>query len=327
MTLPPWNAVRYAPGNDQHVESYFLKLNDAEGRRALWLKTTILARPAEAPVAEAWAIAFDRREGHRAAKQVMPFADARFGTDGLDVQVGEVVVKDGKTRGVVESRGTRIAWDLAFSGDAAPIVPFPTEAMYTGSFPRSKVVSPYPDVRFDGFYEVDGVRHEVSGFRGMQGHNWGTSHTHQYAWGHCNVFDGEPELVFEGMTGRVRVGPLVAPPLTVLCVRYRGVRYEWNRPSDLLLSSAGDMGLRSWRFAAHSDIGAIAGHMTASDDDFVGLLYENPVGAPAYCLNSKIARCSLAFTPAGRPTLRASSAAAALELGTTDPGHGIRILA
>src|SRR5438128_806749 len=43
-----WNGVRHGDSSARarrgHVESYFLKLNDREGRRALWLKATILAR-------------------------------------------------------------------------------------------------------------------------------------------------------------------------------------------------------------------------------------------------------------------------------------------
>ncbi len=56
-----WNAVRFEPGSRGHVESYFFKLNDPAGNRALWLKATILARlDGSPPVAEAWAIAFER---------------------------------------------------------------------------------------------------------------------------------------------------------------------------------------------------------------------------------------------------------------------------
>ena len=75
--LPDWNAVRYDPETSKgHVESYFLKANDARGRRAVWLKATIYAselRPAHA-VAEAWAIVFDREGKHVAVKEsVFPF--------------------------------------------------------------------------------------------------------------------------------------------------------------------------------------------------------------------------------------------------------------
>ena len=45
--MADYNAVRFDPSTTAgrgHVESYFIKLNDAEGRHALWLKGTILAR-------------------------------------------------------------------------------------------------------------------------------------------------------------------------------------------------------------------------------------------------------------------------------------------
>src|SRR5689334_18502618 len=78
------NQLRYRPGMaGGHVESHFLKGNSADGRRALWVKYTLLApRGAPAPgsvgrgahaVAELWAIAFDRSwPAPRANKRTYP---------------------------------------------------------------------------------------------------------------------------------------------------------------------------------------------------------------------------------------------------------------
>ena len=72
------------------------------------------------------------------------------------------------------------------------------------------------------WYESDGVTVEVDGWRGMQGHNWGTRHTELYAWGHCNDWEGHDDLVLEGVTACVKVGRILAPPLTVVCVTPHG---------------------------------------------------------------------------------------------------------
>jgi hypothetical protein len=326
-SIAPWNGVRFAPSprsKGGHVESYFLKLNDGKGRRALWLKATILSRSGGPTVAEAWAIAFDREGTHRAAKEVIPFPSARFSDAALDVEVARVRIQEGKTTGALDVP-SRLAWDLRFEGTAPPLVPFAVKSFYTGGFPRSKLVSPHPDLRFFGHYEVEGERIEVDGWRGMQGHNWGKSHAYRYAWGHCNSFLEEPELVFEGVTAQVRLGPAVTPPLTILCIRHRGVRYEWNRPLDLLRAKGhGEPG--RWSFEAENDLGTIEGEMRGKEDLFVGLYYENPSGPTTHCLNSKIADIDLRFRPRGRPLVRASSHEAALEIGTTDPSHGVRMV-
>jgi hypothetical protein len=328
-SLPPWNAVRLdlgRPGVRDHVESYFLKLNDPEGRQALWVKATLLARrssPREV-VAEAWAIAFDRAAGHLAAKRTVLASEARFSPLGLDVSVGGLELREGRVVGEVSSGGVTFSLDLRYEPLLPALVPFPYPSMYTGPLPGSKLVSPCPDAVFDGTYRVNGREVSVSGWRGMQGHNWGKSHAYRYAWAHCNVFDGEPDLVFEGLTGQVKVGPAIAPPLTVLCVRHRGVRYDWTRLRDIAASRGRTDGLR-WAFEGASDIGRIEGELWGDPADFVGLRYDNPSGPTTHCLNSKIARARLRFTPGGRGPIVVESHAAALEIGTTDPGHGVRM--
>ncbi|MCC6645466.1 MAG: hypothetical protein IT374_07850 [Polyangiaceae bacterium] len=321
-----WNSLRYSPARGGgHVESYFFKLNSPDGERALWLRTTLLARPGAAPVAEAWAISFRRDGRHVACKEVVPLAAARFDPSDLGAEVASLRTAPGSISGSVARGPSRVAVALTFEDSTPPLVPFPHASMYTGALPKSKLVSPYPDARFDGWYEVDGERVDVRGWRGMQGHNWGPCHTHHYAWAHCNQFDGE-DAVFEGLTGRVKMGPLVLPPLTLLCLRYRGARYSWNRLRDLA-SASGSIGRRTWSFRAENDLGVLEGTLSSPDDLVVGLLYENPEGPPTYCLNSKLSTATLSLTPRGRPPVTLRSRAAALEIATTDPRHGVRLRA
>jgi hypothetical protein len=58
--------LRYSEGSRGHVESWLFKANEPAGRRAIWLKCTVFARAARRvpPIAEAWAVAFDRDRGH-----------------------------------------------------------------------------------------------------------------------------------------------------------------------------------------------------------------------------------------------------------------------
>ena len=311
------------------MESYFFKLNDPEGRRALWVKGTLLAKPGQAPRAEAWAIAFDREKGNRAAKLERPLPGGwtetiRFSERELDVRIEGVHLGERSLLGELQGASGRIRWELSYEPLQGPLVPFPSLAMYRGAFPRSKLVSPVPDARFRGWYEVEGERVEVEGWRGMQGHNWGRSHAFRYAWAHCNQFEGQEDLIFEGLTGQVRMGPVTTPPITLLCLRVRGVRYDWNRPQDWLQARATTT-TRRWEFQGRSDLGSLEGWLEAPTEDLVGLLYENPSGPATHCLNSKLARAELWFRPAGRPAIRLASRAAALEIGTTDPGHGVRM--
>lgn len=312
-----------------HVESYFLKLNDAEGRRALWIKATILVRHGGTPrMAEAWVIAFDRESArHIAVKETVPLARARFGDEGLDIEVAGLTIAAGRVQGHVESGGHRIAIDLRFTMEAPPLVPLPSARMYRGPLPSSKLVSPHPDARFSGSYEVDGETIAVDDWRGMQGHNWGTKHAELYAWSHCNQWQGADDLVLEGVTARVKVGPVLAPPITVICVRHRGICYDFNAPLSLLGARGSITERRRWSFGAKSSVASVSGELWADTSDFVGLAYENPDSSVTHCLNSKIARGRIRLSIKGRGDIEAMTRAAALEIGTKDHGHGVPILA
>lgn len=326
-----WNAVRFSPQQspkEGHVESYFFKLNDPIGQRALWIKGTLLARPGKIPQAEAWAIAFDRTTHPRAVKETYPIGaqwsdDLYFSDRDLDIRMGAVHLREGQITGTLRGK-TTIRWDLRYESLQGPLLPFPSSSMYSGAFPRSKLVSPSPDARFWGWYEVDGLRVEVENWRGMQGHNWGKSHAYRYVWAHCNQFEERDDFVFEGLTGQVRVGPLRTPPITLLCLRMRGVRYEWNRLQDWLQTSA-NMTFRTWNFRTRNDLGSLEGSLEATHQDLVGLTYENPRGPATYCLNSKLALARITFCPAGRSPIHLTSKGAALEIGTTDPAHGVQV--
>jgi hypothetical protein len=338
-----WNTVRYdaeksAAGG--HVESYFLKLNDPEGRRALWLKATILARTSKShggasASAESWAIAFDREGRHVAVKDTTPLAagaltsqaSARFGPSGLDANVCNLQLSPGRAVGSVGEGKDRISFDLRFTMGAPPLIPFPSERMYETALPSSKLVSPHPDSCFTGTYTAGGQTVEVNGWHGMQGHNWGTRHAQLYAWCHVNQWDNHEDLVLEGVTARVLAGPILAPPLTVLCVRARGVRYDFNGPLTLLRARGHIDGLRKWRFRAQNGLAQISGELFAETSDFVGLTYENPDGKITYCLNSKIARGRMRLSVKGKPDLDVITRAAALEIGTKDARHGVTMLA
>ncbi|MCA9587896.1 MAG: hypothetical protein KC657_21380 [Myxococcales bacterium] len=320
-----WNGVRYRAGGKRHVESYFIKLNDPQGMRALWLKATILARPGAEPVAEAWAVSFDRERGHVGVKEVQPFARARFSSHAMDLAVRDVTFDEGRLRGAVASAGHAITFDLHFDSLQAPLAPLPA-ALYRGPFPSSKLVSPHPHARFTGSYEVDGVRTAVDGWLGMQGHNWGKGHAFHYGWGHCNQWDDGEDVVFEGVTARVKVGPALTPPTTVIAVVVRGVRYLLNTPRALL-GARGDVDTRRWAFRGEGRGARVEGELSADVEDFAGLLYENPVGPPTYCLNSKIARGRLRVEIDGRPPIELTTRSAALEIGTREGPCGVTMVA
>jgi hypothetical protein len=317
-----YESARAAQG---HVESWFLKANDPGSRRAIWLKWTVWAgdRAPGAAIAEVWAIAFSAKDGHVAAKMAVPFGEprTRFERDGLGVTIDGSTLAREHARGRVETGGRSIAFDLRIEPLAEPLLHFPRAWMYTGPWPAQKLASPVPTARVSGRVEVDGETWDARGWPGMIGHNWGRRHSPLYAWGQCNAWDGGDDLLLEGVSVGGG-GPVLGA--TILCVRHEGVRYDLNGFRSIA-RNGGAITPRRWRFRGHSSRATLDGEMWADTEDFVGLFYPNPDGTSCHCLNSKLARAEVTLKIAGRPPRSYRSSRAALEIGTSDPNHGVRM--
>lgn len=339
--------VRFQPaGTGPHVESTFLKAN-LPGGRALWLKLTFLRQTfgRRATVVEAWAMAFNLaspepgdRPKHVAVKQTWPAGEARIERDAFFVETPGVRWAWGSTRGAVEdaTSGARVAWDLTFPTEPEGLRHMPADWMYEGRVPKTKATSPVVDTRVKGTVTVEGHTTELREAPGMLGHNWGTQQAETWAWAHGNAWvdaAGEPldGVVFEGVSSKVKFGPLTSPLLTIVHARFPGERITMNGWLDLVRTRSRFDGL-AWEVRAQRGDRRITAHLQAPVDRFVGVNYHDPDGRIAHCLNTKIADGSLTVEGRGeggrwRPLVQArSDRSAALEIGDRDGTRGVPLV-
>lgn len=313
-------------GTGGHYESWFLRANHPHKSQAFWIRYTQFvpadARPA---LGELWAIWFDGdRDRVVAVRQAWPLAECRFSRDKLDVQIGEATLCERQAIGTATHRGHQLGWQLAHSGDSAPLLFLP-EAFYAGRLPKAKSVVSRPQVLFSGTLTVDGEQIVIDQWPGSENHNWGSQHTDQYAWGQVAAFDGYPNAFLECITARVKVGPLRSPWLSIACMRVDGRDYFFNSLVQGL-RSRGEYRFFDWRLECKNREASLSLSMRAPASHFTGLTYLNPPGGSKTCLNSKMAHCEATLRRSGEAPLRLVSAhGAAFEILTDRTDHGVAL--
>jgi hypothetical protein len=330
MTRDAANATRFDPKKRKgHYESWFLRANHPSRPFGFWIRYTIFA-PAKSPdtaaVGELWGIWFDGEKGrHTAVKSTVPRASCSFSASKLDVRIGSATLVDGTAQGAASTGDRSLSWDLGLQSSSAPLFLLP-ERLYEAPFPKAKALVPQPLACFRGTVTVGADAHDVGGWVGSQNHNWGERHTDRYAWGQVSGFDGVPDAFLECATARIKVGPVLSPPLTTAVLVLGDERFVFTALRQTVAAQA-TLGPGRWELETSNADATLLCTFRAAKKDFVGLRYPNPPGGIKTCLNSKIAACDLVLRRYSHPSVRLSSESrAAFEILTDEADHGVEML-
>ena len=333
MVTDDFTCARYRTGQAAgHYESYFQRANHPTQPQAFWIRYTVFS-PAGQPqdaIGELWAAAFNGNTGrHVVAKAEVPIDRCAFSNERFAVRIADSELAPGILVGRAGSPANSVSWDLRYVGGAPPVFDLPLDR-YETSLPKAKAPVGVPMARFTGTMMMqNGEKLAIDDWVGSQNHNWGVQHTDRYAWGQVCGFDNAPDSFLEAASVRIKIGPIWSKLITPLIVRHGGKEYACNSFRQGLKARASyDYFL--WRFASKNKSVQIEGEIRAPREAFVGLRYYNPPGGVKYCLNLKIAGCTLRVTDfaTGRTeTLRAANRAAFEILTDDDSQHGIDIRA
>jgi hypothetical protein len=333
----PANAVRYAnaPG---HVESWFLRANDPQSKRALWLKLTLFAPFEGAAVAETWFIWFDGEKNVSLAhRSTHPLGDAHIDTTptGLHASVGGWAYELGPVGAAsasITAQGTPIRFTLGWSEEPGAWSQFLSlarhRAMREGPVPRFKLNTPHPALRFSGEVTVGSETFKISDWLGSQGHNWGNEHAVEYAWGQClfPAADGAPDTFVEAGAGRMKIGGRVTPRIASMVVRRGAREFHFDRVRDLTHHDSNSSRDR-WALRIWGPEGEARLRLDAGGRPMVCLGYPNPPGHLSYCFNSKLAEALLEVKPLrGAPFTCKSAHGAALEFLRSEPDPNFTVV-
>lgn len=326
------NNTIYIPGQKGgHYESYFLRANHPSLPLAFWIRYTIFSPKGhpEKALGELWAVYFNGESSiNTAVKKEVSVSQCSFSSSGFDVKIDSAILNTGKLTGSASAKGHEISWDMDYGGDSRPLLMLPAK-MYSGSFPKAKLLVPLPLAKFNGKLTVDGKNISIENWVGSQNHNWGSKHTDLYAWGQVAGFDNSPDSFLEVATARLKIGPLWTPAMTPIVLRQRGQEFALNSLTQTIVSH-GHFTYFDWHFGSEDDTAGIAGRIWADRSRFVGLNYYNPPGGNKFCLNTKLASCNLRVTYRSGPNkgtseLLSTRHRAAFEILTDRDDHGIAV--
>ena len=214
----------------------------------------------------------------------------------------------------------------SFEDRREPLHHLPSERMYSGRIPRTKLLSPHPGALFSGTVSIDGRSNALDAWPGMVGHNWGSEHAERWVWIQGADFEGgEPGDYIDLAAGRIKLGPFTSRWIAngSICLgghshQLGGIRRAYGTEIDARPTGC--------EFVATGKAITVRGQIGCEASDFVGWIYADPDGGEHNTVNSSIADLELRVERVDHKHLHLRlNGGAAYELGMRESDHGIPI--
>lgn len=290
MSTEADNIRRWDGHRRGHYEVWYLTLNDPASRDGYWIRYTLEA-PLDGhgePYAQLWFARFGSNNTFGINRK-FPIASMRADGAPFSVSIGGNKLTNDCAKGSLSGDGHSAEWDLRWTPAAKTLHQFPTFLYRNGGMAQTTVLSPNVDVTINGSITVDGKQFELRDARGGQTHLWGKKHAHEWAWGHCNAFDGAPRAALEVLSVRLLRRGIKLPPLTIATLWLDGEEIALNRIDQALFAPKYEASTGRFHFVARSLTEKIEGEFSCRPEDLVRAHYHDPDGEPSFCHNTCIA--------------------------------------
>jgi hypothetical protein len=306
-----------------HYESFYLKACHPSEPLGVWIRYTVHKHSGEEPQGSLWFTLFDASaEGPQASKLTTADVSA---PDGEYIRIGDSAFGDGRVAGAAPTDQLDASWELSFGSEQDALFHLPRDWMYRAPVPKTKLLTPYPDARFDGVVRAGGHEVAVEGWRGMIGHNWGTQHAERWIWLHGAGFDGADDVWLDAAIGRIKLGPWTTPWIGNGALGLGGKRYRLGG-LERTRSTRIDESPNRCRFILPGDGVRVSGEVGADRADFVAWIYSDPDGGRHDTVNCSAAAMTLKVERDGEaPVSLTTDGGATYELGMREQDHGIAL--
>jgi hypothetical protein len=320
-------------------ESFYLRAVSPLEPVGAWIRYTVHKRPGAAPRGSLWCTVFDVEQGR-------PFQD-KLSSEEVGVPPGGWISIAGATLTPDAAQGAcgEASWSLRFATSEPELRHLPREWMYRAPLPRTKLTSPAPAASFEGRIELSGLAHpvahspahpltaprtlELSGWRGMVGHNWGAEHAERWIWLHGVGFADDPDAWVDVAIGRVRVGRWLTPWVAngALSLEGRRIPLGGLGRRGLLVAESPERCRLSLPGGDKSGAVSVDIHVQAPREALAGWSYSDPDGSAHDVSNCSVAALSLTLREPGVAAARTLHTAhgAVYELGMREHDHGVPI--
>ncbi|MCB9766076.1 MAG: SDR family oxidoreductase, partial [Alphaproteobacteria bacterium] len=267
--------LRFDPDKVDFSEAYYVLWSDPSTGRSMVVRYVLHnGILEESKVAEVWCGFRDRRDPDQqiAIRQRFPIGRAELhNTPELRLTVGPSGYSDDRIWGTVSGPEGEVSWDLAVDKSDGVRVDRIPEADRYPLFPHFQ--SNGVRNRLTGTVTVKGRSYPLERQLGSDGHYWNTRHLRGWAWAHCAAFEGDADLVVEGIGTRFNDW---AQTTTWITIVWRGQRITSSLVDALYFNRELDAGLTAWGFAVERGDLRFTCHVTAPAEDMNLLVHPLP---------------------------------------------------
>lgn len=293
-TIQGGNKLKWDGKRRPFYEIYYIKVVHPQAQWSFWVRYTLLVPKDKTKQATAhvWAIFDHGVSGAVALKKSYALHEMDLLHSERFFQMGDDYLSLEGAHGGISGHRQEIAWHLEFEDPTQSMALYPHPVWYHLPFPKTKFIEPQWTTFLSGTIKANGVTHRLHHVPAHQAHIWGTQYARRWVWGHCNQFKEDPTAVFEGLVAQVPLGPVMSPPLSLFCFRWKDEIHAANQVWKWFTNeSSHDLG--QWQFTAMASPYQFVGHLTREPARLVGIEYEGPLGERRFCHNTMLAHMQL----------------------------------
>jgi hypothetical protein len=296
-------------------ESFYLRAVAPDEPVGAWIRYTVHKRPGRPAQGSLWCTIFDAGRGapfmHKHTSERLSAPAGGWIEIGANAgeRSGHGAVGEPGTGGATAEGGRfgpgfaagscgPASWSLRISEAEPELRHLKQSWLYRAPLPRTKLTSPAPAASFDGTIELPERTIELSGWRGMVGHNWGAEHAERWIWLHGIDLAEDRAAWLDVALGRVLVAGRLTPWMASGAISLDGCRTR--------LGGLGARGVRVAESAARCSLTLpgeggllVEAHVDDPPGAAAGWRYADPDGGEHDVVNCSVASLSLNVRPRG----------------------------